>query len=177
MLQELPDHPVFISPDGQHSARRTGRISLIPGSFNPLHSAHKYLAKIASFEPVFEISVQRRGKTEYTLNELNLLLDQFKWKYTVAVTRYQYLWDKIQQLSPSEVIIGIDTMSRWIEDMGESFRHSFHSLNKIRFLVADRDNAADKLLSDHPWVWEQIVVVKLPPDVRHISSSAIRRGG
>lgn len=123
-IQKLAD---FV---GSRSGIQIGGVfAVVPGSFNPLHDAHKILYDSISKNnlsnrptvSVFELSINRKDKEVLTLEELETRLDQFRGYAPVWVTNACYFVEKAGIVSnwirPS-FQIGYDTAERLIKDHG-----------------------------------------------------------
>ena len=100
-------------------------VSVIPGSFNPLHKGHKDIRSDLSSTPemiLFEISVTRFDKPPVSFSELESRLKQFKNYAPVLITDAARFIEKIGVLVPESpnltFHIGIDTLVRMESDYG-----------------------------------------------------------
>ena len=82
---------VTARPDGQMTLSAPLPPLLMPGSFNPLHTGHVLLARVAEElkqQPVaFEISVTNVDKPPLAGETVRQRLSQFAWKWPVELTR------------------------------------------------------------------------------------------
>lgn len=109
------------------------KIDIFPGSFNPLHEAHKSIFDAIpyhhlSIKKCFEISIQRVGKEsipcftdhdpDNLLNSLYLRLEQFQGYAPVIITNAARFIEKVGVLRnyKPRFHIGADTLSRMIDD-------------------------------------------------------------
>jgi hypothetical protein len=109
---------VTVQIDGQMmlSAPRPG--VLLPGSFNPLHSGHVLLARVAEEirqQPVaFEISVTNVDKPPLASETVRGRLPQFAWKSPVELTRAPTFLEKARLFPGTTFVIGADTAERLV---------------------------------------------------------------
>lgn len=102
-------------------------LHVLPGSFNPLHEAHKSIfdsvssvSSRNSYKSFYEISIERVGKEDLSFEELLKRLNQFSGYATVWVTRAKYFIEKsalLREFKPN-FHIGIDTAKRISEQLG-----------------------------------------------------------
>lgn len=130
------------TPDGQivsdvaryvDSCKNT--LAIYPGSFNPAHQGHWDIWRLATYSGhrvFFEISKKRVGKPDYSEEELNKIIDQFKWKAHVLVTDSVFFEEKnalFGNINPW-FIMGYDTALR-VAKQG-----NFHK--SMRFIIVGR---------------------------------------
>ncbi len=181
---------VAVAPDGQMTTGEVlPHIAMLPGSFNPLHEAHRRLAKeaarILGQEVYFELSLVNADKAPISLEEARRRVAQFAGLGTIILSRAPLFNQKAQVFPHSVFVLGIDTVERLIDprfyqnDPAE-MQTSLKTLRTAgcRFLVAGR-------LRGHHFLTLQDL--ELPngfrelfeeiPDFRmDISSTAIREG-
>ena len=98
-------------------------LNIVPGSFNPLHAAHRFLYHAAldfGGYAMYEISISRDGKIAYTKEELQRVLYQFLYYAPVVVTTYPTFREKTSFFKEKwagmvDYHIGIDTARRLLE--------------------------------------------------------------
>jgi hypothetical protein len=181
---------VAVAPDGQMSTGEIlPHIALLPGSFNPLHDAHRRLAKVAAQmleqEVYFELSLVNADKASVSLEEARRRVAQFAGVGTIILSRAP-LFDQKAGIFPHSVfVLGIDTVERLIDlrfyhnDPAE-LQASLRALRTAgcRFLVAGRLRGNNfltlrdlELPAGYRELFEEI------PNFRmDISSTAIREG-
>jgi hypothetical protein len=181
---------VAVAPDGQMSTGEIlPHIALLPGSFNPLHDAHRRLAKVAAQmleqEVYFELSLVNADKAPVSLEEARRRVAQFAGVGTIILSRAP-LFDQKAGIFPHSVfVLGIDTVERLIDlrfyhnDPAE-LQASLRALRTAgcRFLVAGRLRGNNfltlrdlELPAGYRELFEEI------PNFRmDISSTAIREG-
>jgi hypothetical protein len=104
-------------------------LAIVPGSFNPLHDAHKAIYNEISDRyasgkrtaRAFEISINRRGKESLSLDDLKTRLKQFEWYAPIWITNALYFSEKaglVSQQTIPHFQIGYDTAERLIQDHG-----------------------------------------------------------
>lgn len=181
---------VAVAPDGQMSTGETlGHVALLPGSFNPLHDAHRRLANIATQmleqEVFFELSLFNADKAPISLEEARRRVAQFAGVGTIILSRAPLFSQKAHFFPHSVFVLGIDTVERLIDprfyhnNLAE-MQASLKALRTAgcRFLVAGRLRGHNflrlqdlELPAGFRELFEEI------PDFRmDISSTAIREG-
>lgn len=152
---------VTAQPDGQMTVSAARPLVLFPGSFNPLHSGHVLLARVAEDlrqQPLaFEISVTNVDKPPLAAETVRQRLTQFAWKSPVELTRAPTFLEKARLFPGTTFVIGADTAERLVAPKyygGDEVRMHV-ALEEIgtsgaSFLVAVRIDAAARLrgLSD-----------------------------
>jgi nicotinic acid mononucleotide adenylyltransferase/nicotinamide mononucleotide (NMN) deamidase PncC len=154
---------VTVQPDGQMMLSAPLPVVLLPGSFNPLHSGHVLLARVAEElrqQPVtFEISVTNVDKPPLTGETVRHRLAQFAWKSPVELTRAPTFVEKSRLFPRTTFVIGADTAERLVAPKyyGDDEVRMHVALEEIAnsgcsFLVAVRIDAAARVrtLSDIP---------------------------
>ena len=110
---------VLIAPGGAQRADVMYKGGIIPGSFNPRHTGHDRLARIAAellSQPVaFELSVTNVDKPELELDEVRARINQFKGRSSVIATRAPVFFEKARLLSGCTFVIGFDTLIRLVD--------------------------------------------------------------
>lgn len=198
-LLENP-YQIFIQfPDGhlgaRHEIRRLalsddtdwfGAFTVYPGSFNPLHAAHRAMFDNSAPKnhtcKVFEISICRVGKQPLSVEELAERLQQFIGYAPIIVTNAALFTEKCAVLSTLDTnvtarfIVGMDTYQRMIDAYGQL------GLVGLRgeFVVFDRILNGKKMSLD-PSVHILCVNVdrsdyQLPEELQEVSSTKIRNG-
>jgi hypothetical protein len=154
---------VTAQPDGQLMLSAPRPLVLLPGSFNPLHSGHVLLARVAEElrqQPVsFEISVTNVDKPPLTGETVRHRLTQFAWKSQVELTRAPTFVEKSRLFPGTTFVIGADTAERLVAPKyyGDDEIQMHVALGEIAnsgcsFLLAVRVDAAGRVrgLSDIP---------------------------
>jgi hypothetical protein len=152
---------VTAQPDGQLMLSAPQPAVLMPGSFNPLHSGHVSLARVAEElrqQPLaFEISVTNVDKPPLAGETVRQRLTQFAWKSPVELTRAPTFLEKSRLFPKTTFVIGADTAERLVaaKYYGHDETQMHGALEEIgnsggSFLVAVRIDAAARVrtLSD-----------------------------
>jgi hypothetical protein len=152
---------VTVQPDGQMMLSAPRPLVLFPGSFNPLHTGHVLLARVAEElrqQPLaFEISVTNVDKPPLAGETVRQRLAQFTWKSPVELTRAPTFVEKSRLFPRTTFVIGADTAERLVAPKyyGDDEVRMHVALEEIgnsggNFLVAVRIDAAARVrtLSD-----------------------------
>ena len=147
---------VTVQSDGQMTLSAPRPLLLFPGSFNPLHSGHMLLARVAEElrqQPLaFEISVANVDKPPLTGETVRHRLTQFAWKSPVELTRAPTFLEKSRLFPGTTFVIGADTAERLFAPKyyGDDEVRMNAALEEIansgcRFLVAVRIDGAGRV--------------------------------
>lgn len=173
-------------PNLGHRGMGNGVFAVIPGSFNPLHDAHKAIYDAAVYGlgrttvRVFELSIHRIDKEPLSLEELKTRLKQFEGYAPVWVTNASLFLEKAGLVSrwiKPCFQIGIDTAIRLVQHHGV---YGVQGIN-ANFVVHRRKvNGEIKTLEDIRKEYHMIPEnmespFELPESVSEISSTAIRQ--
>lgn len=175
----VKDRAFVVFPDGQILPTLTGLQSwgcpsIVSGSFNPLHQAHKALYYSASgAQKAFELSVCRHGKPDLTYNELATRLAQFAWYAPVIVTAAWRYKDKAKAMFlPYAVFhIGYDTAVCLLETETRKWLNE----TSLTFVVHSRE-VTGKICTFHdlPYIPDSFCEGKSATGMESISSTKIR---
>ena len=141
---------VLIELDGNQSiAGLVTGVSLLPGSFNPLHRGHRQLAEVAAgllgCEVLFELAVVNVDKPPLTEEEALARAGQFKNRARVLLTRAPRFLEKARLFPGNAFVIGWDTAMRLVQPKyyggsEDALHAALQELRELgtRFLVAGR---------------------------------------
>ena len=184
VFSRLNNGEIDIVPFSSLEYRHNATIQIFPGSFNPLHDAHRSIFDAVCpprfFPPspsyLYEISICRYGKSDLDLPEIEKRLKQFQNYACVWLTRASLFIEKIG-LMPTvnpHFHIGIDTATRLIKAHGPVAVQGL----RAKFYVYPRANKDNKVEHIHD------VVNPVPvnflhadhprPDLIGLSSTQIR---
>jgi hypothetical protein len=139
---------VTVAPDGALSTDQPVTGAILSGSFNPLHAGHERLAEAAAATlgmPVtFELPILNADKAPLSYAEIERRLEQFRWRYTVVLSRAALFVEKAALFPGCVFVLGYDTAVRLVDPRyygGEAARDAaleFIRAHSCRFLVAGR---------------------------------------
>ena len=93
---------------------------IFPGSFNPFHSGHKEMSKLAESKTglglAYEICIQNADKPPLSYHEIERTLSQFDQKNHWVLTKAGKFTDKAALFPNSVFIIGADTLNRILDE-------------------------------------------------------------
>jgi hypothetical protein len=149
---------VTVQPDGQMMLSAPLPPMLLPGSFNPLHSGHVLLARVAEelrqLPLAFELSVTNVDKPPLSAEAVKRRLPQFAWRSPVELTRAPTFLEKSRLFPGTTFVIGADTAERLVAPKyyGDDEIQMHLALEEIArsgcsFLVAVRLDAAGRVRS------------------------------
>ena len=183
---------VTVYPSGRMSANEPVRVTVLAGSFSPLHHGHERLAQVASkmveTPAVFEISVVNADKPPLTEREVRSRLRQFQGRGTVVLTRAPRFREKAALFPGCTFVIGWDTAVRLVDSKyyGGHQGEMHEALTEIRgagcrFLVAGRlEEGVFRTLADVAVPTEFADLFEAIPESRfrvEVSSSELRSAG
>jgi len=150
---------VTAAPDGTLAADRPVTGAILSASFNPLHPGHERLAQAASVAlgmPVaFELPVQNADKPPLSYAEIERRLAQFRWRYSVVLSREALFVGKADLYPGCVFVVGYDTAERLVDphyyggEAGRDAALAHIRARGCRFLVAGRlDEGVFRTLRD-----------------------------
>jgi hypothetical protein len=158
-IARLLDESVIVAQDGTLAADAPVSGAILSASFNPLHAGHERLAQAAGaalgMPVMFELPVQNADKPPLSYAEIERRLEQFRWRYSVVLSREALFVGKSNLYPGCVFVIGYDTAERLVDPRyygGEARRDA--ALAHIRaqgchFLVAGRlDEGVFRTLRD-----------------------------
>ena len=93
---------------------------IFPGSFNPFHSGHDEMSKLAERETglglAYEICIQNADKPPLSYHEIERTLSQFDGHHDWVLTKAGKFTDKAALFPNSVFIIGADTLARILNE-------------------------------------------------------------
>ena len=93
---------------------------IFPGSFNPFHSGHNEMSKLAQSKTglglVYEICIQNADKPPLSYHEIERTLSQFDGHQDWVLTKAGKFSDKAALFPNSVFIIGADTLARILDE-------------------------------------------------------------
>lgn len=159
MAREIADDPiarlldgtarmVLVAPDGTPLANQPVAGALLSASFNPLHVGHERLAQAAAAMlgmPVsFELPILNADKAPLGYAEIERRLAQFRWRYSVVLSRAALFVEKAALFPGCVFVLGYDTAVRLIDPRyyggapGRDAALAAIRAHGCRFLVAGR---------------------------------------
>lgn len=139
---------VLVAPDGTLAADQPVSGALLSGSFNPLHAGHERLAEAAAAtlgtKVTFELPILNADKAPLGYAEIERRLAQFRWRYSVLLSRAALFVEKAQLFPGCVFVLGYDTAVRLVDPRyygGETERDAALAAIRAqgcRFLVAGR---------------------------------------
>lgn len=191
LLDKINENPFqYISIlNGEANIEKTRRnmdINVYPGSFNPLHGAHKWIewyANYNGFNPFYyEICINPQNKPALNLDQINERLSRFSPEQNILISRASLMIEKMGLYSffnTKEVIlhVGFDTLERMINQHGPLFVRG----TRCRFVLYSRFiDGRERTISDLPYFNELADLIlwhtKMPERFMKISSTQIRNG-
>lgn len=123
--------------------------SIIPGSFNPLHTGHKQLAKLIGemkgSTVDFEISIYNVDKDNMTMEDVNQRILQFIGVGTIIISKSKTFVEKSAYFKGCSFVVGWDTAVRILDAKyyDNNFKSGLAALDSIRknrceFIVVGR---------------------------------------
>lgn len=113
---------------------------LFPGAFNPLHSGHREIARIAKFrlncEAHYELSVTNVDKPSLDEVEIESRLSQFSQNELIWLTRAPTFLEKSRLFPGVTFIVGADTIARIANP--QYYGNSKSTLHRAIREIADR---------------------------------------
>ncbi|MEM7533586.1 MAG: hypothetical protein AAF639_15490 [Chloroflexota bacterium] len=139
----LNDHGRIRTPDNAHP------ITLLPGSFNPLHEGHLGMAQVATRllnRPIaFELSAFNVDKPPIPVDEVLRRISQFAGQYPIYVSNAPTYLGKSQLFPGATFVVGYDTAARvvaprYYQESEEAMLAALETIQArdCHFLVAGR---------------------------------------
>ncbi len=150
---------VLVAPDGTLAADRPVAGAILSASFNPLHAGHERLAQAAGdalgMPVTFELPVQNADKPPLSYAEIERRLEQFRWRYSVVLSREALFVGKADLYPGCVFVVGYDTAERLVDpryysgEAGCDAALAHIRARGCRFLVAGRlDEGVFRTLRD-----------------------------
>jgi len=154
---------------------------IIPGSFNPLHDAHRFMYDNCpnTKSRYFELSIHRIDKSPLELEQLEERLKQFAWYAPVWVTNASLFYEKsglINRGCSPVFNIGYDTARRLVQHHGVLGVQGIGANFRVyRRTIDGKDLGLEHISEEFDGcprnMWGD---VKLPDNLAVVSSTAIR---
>lgn len=174
---------IYAFADRDEGAFSMCELAVVPGSFNPLHAAHRLMIdnipgyQHSGSKKCVEISLRRMGKPDLTVEELTKRIAQFEFYVPVLVTNAARFVEKCAVISGDISVswhVGIDTILRMRDDYGELGIGGL----KGYFTVWDRDMGDGLMQYPHDFKILPHNVQRchhqIPVELRGMSSTKIR---
>jgi len=139
---------VLVAPDGTPLANQPVVGALLSASFNPLHVGHERLAQAAAamlgMPVTFELPILNADKAPLGYAEIERRLAQFRWRYSVVLSRAALFVEKAALFPGCVFVLGYDTAVRLIDPRyyggapGRDAALAAIRAHGCRFLVAGR---------------------------------------
>jgi hypothetical protein len=187
-LQSDDGRPLLVDPDGDVTVEVPRKLTVFPGSFNPLHDGHIGIAdaavELTGRLVVFELSVANVDKPPLDADEVARRLKQFEGFANIVLTRAPRFIEKARALPGSVFVLGWDTFVRLLEpryyDGAQAMRDALREMCDLgcRFVVAGRLVEGEFRTLDLDDVPEEFrAMFQALPDFRlDISSTKLRDG-
>lgn len=151
-------------------------LNIIPGSFNPLHAAHRFIYNCAGHTgpAIYEISLLREGKPQYSKEELLKILYQFLYYAPVIVTTHPtfiektHLFKSIKAFNAVTYHIGVDTAEKVLEQNPETVDCNYSTFSVYPRII---NGDLKKMKPHHKFIGNSFLA---PENVMKMSSTDIR---
>jgi len=131
--------------------RKTKRLALFPGAFNPLHEGHRHLRECAEVylqqRVCYEISIENVDKPPLAASEIERRLEQFG-NVPCWITRAATFLEKARVFPQAVFVVGADTIHRissrkYYEGSSAKMHQAIEEMKALRcsFLVFGREMA------------------------------------
>lgn len=174
-LVKNPEDIFVVYPEGEihygYTVKNIDILDIVPGSFNPLHSAHRYIYNLCpKANRFFELSLNRTDKESLSLLELESRLTQFQEYAPVLATASARMQEKIGVLAENHrnelrIYVGFDVLQRIIADHGKLMVQGMN----CKFVAYRR---SDIKIGNLP---SNVEVRDMPERFNNVSSTQIRK--